>query len=523
MKERVEEKIRDKLIKRLDLIESGLTLIEDEYHVKNPNGAGGFIDIFAKDSKGNLVIIELKRSNATAREAITELSKYIALIRRIKNVKNSEIRLIVISTEWHELRLPFSEFFNATTYQLEGYQLQTDSHNAPLSIERITPSPEISGRNICRRHFIRYYKTEDDFQKAEASIVEQANRLGLTDFLITKFKLNFIDKYYGSTLVLYWAQQLKSREFYLEKLTQYLNKEELDEFLDYISEMDEDDSLDELADRLENQIEVRCETAEIAHPEKLVQRLSDNLWTLKSITKYGTFKNDDRLTDDLLLMDMKGYTRASFVYYFASTKTENRSKIEEISKGIESCLFHNDAWWHKVKDIINYASSKADCSVTVYAFSKDDTLETLWLSRSGNPFSWTPAFYIIVDPKNNDNAEIFLGKVTWNKKEINLEQAIADIYETFNGYLVHRHCGSQRGKDLEFMTRLGLEYQVDMVTVSQSGEEYKRNISVRGKSISESPSQSIPFLSFLQQKQDIVEKVVKLFNERHAGSGIFTF
>jgi Endonuclease NucS len=523
MKEKIEYKIRDNLVNRLDLIESGLSLIEDEYHVKNPNGAGGFIDIFAKDSKGDLVIIELKCSDKAAREAITELSKYIALIRRIKNVKNSEIRLIVISTAWHELLVPFSEFFNATSYQLEGYQLKTDSYNVPLSIERITPLSEISGRNICRRHFIRYYKTEDDFHKAEASIAEQAHRLGLSDFLITKFKLNFNDKYYGSTLVLYWAQQLKNRDFYLEKLTSLIDKDELEEFLDNISEMDEDDSLDELADRLEGQIEVRCETAEIGHPEKLVQRLSDNLWTLKSITKYGIFKNDDRLTDDLLLMDMKGYTGASFVYFFASSTTENRSKIEEISKGIDSCLFHNDTWRHKVKDIINYASSKADCSVTVYAFSKDDILETLWLSRADNPFSWTPAFYVIIDPKNNNNAEIFLGMITWNKKEINLDQAITDIYETFNNYILHRHFGSQRGKDLEFMTRLGLEYQVDMVTISQSGEEYKRNIAVRGKSISESPTQSIPFLSFLQQKQDIVDKVVKLFNERHSGSGIFTF
>ncbi len=385
MRERVEEKIRNKLIKRLDLIEAGLTLIKDEYHVKNPNGAGGFIDIFAKDSKGNLVIIELKRSDAAAREAITELSKYIALIRRIKNVKNSEVRLIVISTEWNELLVPFSEFYNATTYQLQGYLLQTDNNHEPLAIQRITPLPEIEGRNICRRHFIRYYKTDNDFQKAEESIVAQANKLGINDFLIAKFSLNFKDEFYGSTRVLYWAQQLKTREFYLEKLTQHISKEELEEVLNWISEMDEDDALDELADKLDDQIHVKNEYCEIGHPEKLVQRLSDNLWTLKSIAKYGLFKDDDRLTDDLLLIDMKGYTGTSFVYYFASSTTENRSKIEEILKGVETCLFHNDIWRHKVKDIISYASTKADCSVTVYIFNKDNILETLWLSGADQP------------------------------------------------------------------------------------------------------------------------------------------
>lgn len=523
MKKKVEEQIRDKLNKRLDLIETGLTLIEDEYHVKNPNGAGGFIDIFAKDSKGNLVIIELKRSDAAAREAITELSKYIALIRRIKNVKNSEVRLIVISTEWHELLVPFSEFYNATNYQLEGYLLRTDNHYEPLTVERITPLPKIKGRHICRRHFIRYYKTDIDFQRAEESIVAQANELGINDFLIVKFSLNFVDKYYGSTRVLYWAQQLKTREFYIDQLTDHIDEEELEEFLEGISDMDEDDALDELADRLDDQIEVSCEHCEIGHPEKLVQRLSDNLWTLVSIAKYGVFKEDNRLTDDLLMMDLKGYTGTSFVYYFASSTTENRAKIEEISKGIDSCLFHNDVWRHKVKDIINYASNKAECSITIYVFSKDDLLETFWLSGTDNPLSWTPIFYIIIDPKNDDNAEIFIGKVTWNKKEINIEQAIKDVYETFNDYMLYRHLGEQRAKDSELMNLLGFEYQVDQIIVSPSGEEHKRNISVRGKSISESSTKSIPFSEFLHDRQDIVNKVIKLFSDRTTGPGVFTF
>jgi hypothetical protein len=522
MRERIEEQIRDKLIKRLDLIEAGLTLIKDEYHVKNPNGADGFIDIFAKDSKGNLVIIELKRSDAAAREAITELSKYIALIRRIKNIKNSEVRLVVVSTEWIELFVPFSEFYNATTYQLEGYKLLIDSNNTPVKAVRVAPLPDVSGRNICRRHFIRYYKTDDDFKQAEKSIVEQAKHLGIEDFLIAKFYLNFTDNYYGSTRVLYWAQQLKSREFYIQQLSHHIDKEELSEFLEGISEMDEDDSLDELANRLDDQIEVDCETAEIGHPEKLVQRLSDNLWTLSSISKYGVFNEDDRLTNDLLLMDLKGYTGSSFVFYFASTSTDNRSKIEEILKGVDTCLFHNDVWRHKIKDIINYASNKPDCCLTIHVFSKDDMLETLWLSAANNPYEWTPSFLLVIDPNNGETAEIFIGTIVWNGNKVNLEQTITEVYETFDSYLFHRHFGSQRTKDTNLMNQMGLEYQVDMTTISPTGKDFKRNISVRGKSISEIATKSIPFLNFLNTQKDIVNKVVRMFNERCAGNGTFT-
>ena len=151
---------------------------------------------------------------------------------------------------------------------------------------------------------------------AENTIVDKARKLGIDDFILAKFKLKFKDEYYGATRVLYWAQQLKSREFYENKLKEVLDNESYEDFLCYIDDFDEDDANDELADRLDDEIQVECETCEIGHPEKLVQRLNDDLWVLDKISKYGLFNEDERLTDDLLLDDLKGLTGASFVFYF---------------------------------------------------------------------------------------------------------------------------------------------------------------------------------------------------------------
>ncbi len=104
-----------------------------------------------------------------------------------------------------------------------------------------------------------------------------------------------------------------------------------------------------------------------------------------------------------------------------------------------------------------------------------------------------------------------------------MEQAITDVYGTFKDYLLHRHFGSHREKDSVLMNHLGFEYQVDMISVSPNGEEHKKNISVRGKSISESSTKTVPFLSFLHDRQDIVKKVVKMFSDTHIGAGIFSY
>ncbi|NHA01941.1 DUF91 domain-containing protein [Nocardioides sp. W3-2-3] len=55
-----ESVLRDHLAQNLDLIESGLQLLKVEYAVKNPDGADGSIDILARDTSGDFVVIEFE-------------------------------------------------------------------------------------------------------------------------------------------------------------------------------------------------------------------------------------------------------------------------------------------------------------------------------------------------------------------------------------------------------------------------------------------------------------------------------
>jgi hypothetical protein len=92
----------------LDQIEPGLVLLKSEYVLENPTGAGGRIDLLAKDGFGHIVCIELKRSDRSARETLNELSKYVTLLVQQDRTPREMIRCIVVSTHWHELLLPLS-------------------------------------------------------------------------------------------------------------------------------------------------------------------------------------------------------------------------------------------------------------------------------------------------------------------------------------------------------------------------------------------------------------------------------
>lgn len=170
-----EAKIRDYLALNLNLIEMGLSLIEKEFYLRNTFGANGHIDILAKDLFGNYVVIEIKRSEQAARQALHELFKYVSILHRQLGVIQSRIRVMLVSTTWDELTLPFSEFLEIMPYHVEGIKITATIHGQVTSAVKFSPVALNGALSISRCQNIHFYQCED---VRNANINAVSNALG---------------------------------------------------------------------------------------------------------------------------------------------------------------------------------------------------------------------------------------------------------------------------------------------------------------------------------------------------------
>jgi Endonuclease NucS len=171
-----ETQIGDYLAANIEALEPGLCVIEREFKLPNPLGAKGFVDILAKDRFGHMVVIELKRSDQAARVALHELHKYVALLKSSHGIESHQLRCMVCSTEWHELRVPFSEYARTVAYSVEGRQIELGPDGIPVTFRPVTLCAEPHGLRLCPRHMILFYKPEDGLERlAEAATLVAQN------------------------------------------------------------------------------------------------------------------------------------------------------------------------------------------------------------------------------------------------------------------------------------------------------------------------------------------------------------
>jgi hypothetical protein len=185
-----ENDIRDRLGGSLHFLEEGLTLVDVNHKLPNSVGAKGSIDILARDRFGFFVIIELKRSNQSSREALFEILKYLPLFVREHGIKAHRIRCFIVSTTWHELWVPFSEFRRqCPASQTEGFRIEVNAAGDVTKAEKVADYPEDDVAQVFRSHSVYLFDAEAKRDAAVPHLRSCLDGTGATGYLL--FRIDY--------------------------------------------------------------------------------------------------------------------------------------------------------------------------------------------------------------------------------------------------------------------------------------------------------------------------------------------
>lgn len=181
-----ESALRDLIAQNIHKLKTGLELLQKEQYIPNRHGTRSFIDLYAKDENGRHVLIELKRSAAASRQAIHEVTKYVEGVKHFFGAKDYEVHVIIASTDWTELLLPFSRFCSDSNFSVEGIKINLLDHNADFEVEPVIPLAITQGRFIAPWHHVYWYKDETALQRGIDSIEKAYQEKGISDYFIVK-------------------------------------------------------------------------------------------------------------------------------------------------------------------------------------------------------------------------------------------------------------------------------------------------------------------------------------------------
>jgi len=185
---RNERQLQEYLRDRLHLIEPGLSLLEPEFVLPNDRGSSGRVDLLARDQNGMHVLIELKGSRASSREAIQELGKYVHLLAESAALPRVRIRCIILSADWSELHAPFTELVATFPCNLVGYRFSIDNDGFPCSFERVEPRSFNPSVDLSPNHFIILTHSARERDQCLKNAGSLFSSVDLLDFLVFIFE-----------------------------------------------------------------------------------------------------------------------------------------------------------------------------------------------------------------------------------------------------------------------------------------------------------------------------------------------
>lgn len=498
-----ELEIRDYLANHIEIISKDFVVVRKEFQLKNIDGTNGAVDILARDCYNNYVIIEIKRSNQAARQALHEVTKYARLLKNNLKVKESEIRIIILSTEWEELLIPFSEYSQKTSLFLEGYKLIIDGYaGIVLGAELIKPLKESFSRKFSRCQSLFLYSNYESIANSLSLVIESIQNAKLQDFIVIHMSTKKDLPYpYGLAVVF----QSREESYYMD-----LIESNFPDLIEDIMSYKEENSYEEYIDYLEQSIigeaisTARADSFEVCYPEKLLSAFEQG-WKVDNLHRFGFFKDETR-SDEWLIKQVIGFSGDNLLVFEDILETRFENKYKEFKNYLLNYLHFNDELCELTKKIFAVMEEmRENIRIQVYYYNPDDIIWSLAHFASTNSIESLPMFYISLDCLESGYQCIFHGYLVYSGESIKYDilKLLHFSNDDFN-YFVYKQLGQIALLNEEIMCEIGLHFAVSRVEVKGLGDIEETRILL-------DDSHNYDFATFSYKEKELIDDFFHLY------------
>lgn len=395
-----EDILRDFVANNLHLLEEGLVLEETEHYLPNYEGSKGYIDILAFDKYDNYVIIEIKRRDMAAREALHELHKYVRLLRQNYGASDGDFRLIVVSTEWHQLYSAFAEFKNNSPYMCEGYI--AEKSDKIFRISKMDISDSFNTRKISQKHTAIMFESPEERTDSVKNFIEYMTSVGFKDYILVDLDISYRIPFPYMTYICF---RRLPEDFYLINTTLRVSEEE----------READDIIDDYeTDLTIGLLECKLGYTEVSvgYPAKFHNILMEG-WKVSKIYKSGIYQKDPRMKDDFLISQISSYAEDNHIIFKTLLNSGNRLRYLSVKFTLLNMLEQNHIWKNYVEKIFEEIERYSGVDIRIHVYNPMNILVNL--NESAYEISkrdWIPILTIAAQKGNF--SKFYCGHLVWN-------------------------------------------------------------------------------------------------------------
>lgn len=493
----LEAALRDLVATQLSVLDAGLTLVEIEKYIPSDIGTRSFIDILARDNRQRWVLIELKRSDAAARQAIHEIYKYTEAVKKHLGARDDELRAIIVSTEWTELLVPFSRLIQDTSISVKGIKIAIDEATGQISKETVEPVHITSGRILSPWHEISLYTSEQRLFEGVNSYDECCRSKGLDDYVMVTMKApdGFYDASVRATAqalnalhgedrepseteltdlssrmdrldyMIYFVPHLQSSDEYLE-IIRLSGSPSYEEAKDFSSFMEGDELLCSLQSyAFDAPPNVDRDYFEIGYPAKFKNKLlEDEGWTVQAIHRRGAFARNELLTDETILREIEGEAGTSGQALKRSILLDDNAEFTQLVRDASKSLPNNPVWAEMIFSQLNEARKEfPDSSLDLSIFSPTTGMLTVYFAvATDDGAAYLPRYHLAIS-RGGSLQRIYFGElVPLNDKPVAPHAFVAILSKYYAGEIgnlaISMTWGGYDARDAEILEDLNLIY-----------------------------------------------------------------